>query len=61
MGTHILLPLAVNNKSERKVNSLPSLGFEPATFGTLAHLFDHSAKSHPLTDGIREMAVNNNC
>jgi hypothetical protein len=42
-----LPPLAVNSKSERKVNSLPPLGFEPVIFGTLAHLSDHSAKSHP--------------
>jgi hypothetical protein len=30
-GAHILLPLAVNSKSERKDDSLPLLGFEPAT------------------------------
>jgi hypothetical protein len=47
MSTHVLLPLAVNSKSERKVDSLPPLGFEPVTFGTLAHFSDRSAKSHP--------------
>jgi hypothetical protein len=48
MSTNILLPLAVNSKSERKVDSLPPLGFEPATFSMLAHLSNRSAKSHPL-------------
>jgi hypothetical protein len=43
MGAHELLPLAVNGKSEGKVDSLPLLGLEPATFGTQARL---SAKSH---------------
>jgi hypothetical protein len=47
MSAHVLPPLAVNSKSERKVNSLPPLGFEPVIFGMLAHLSDHSAKSHP--------------
>jgi hypothetical protein len=42
----VLPPLAVNSKSERKVNSLPPLGFEPVIFGMLAHHFNHSAKSH---------------
>jgi hypothetical protein len=44
MSTHVLPPL--NNKLERKVNSLPPLGFEPVIFGMLAHLSNHSAKSH---------------
>jgi hypothetical protein len=43
----ILLPLAVSGKSERKVDSLPPVGLEYATFRMLAHLSDHSAKSHP--------------
>jgi hypothetical protein len=52
MGAHVLLPLAFNSKSEHKRRltgsvSSPQLGFEPATFGTLVHLPDHSAKSHP--------------
>jgi hypothetical protein len=47
MSALVLLPLAVNSKSERKFNSLPPLGFEPVIFGMLAHLSDHSAKSHP--------------
>jgi hypothetical protein len=34
--------LAANSKSERKVDSLPPLGFKPVTIGTLVH---HSAKS----------------
>jgi hypothetical protein len=48
MGAHILLPVAVNSKSEQKVKSslLPPLGLELATFGTLVRLFDRSAKSH---------------
>jgi hypothetical protein len=29
------------------VESLPPLGFKPVTFSTVAHLSDHSAKSHP--------------
>jgi hypothetical protein len=37
----------VYSKSERKVDSLPPLRFEPATFGTQAHFSDLSAKSHP--------------
>jgi hypothetical protein len=49
MGAHVRLPLAVNSKSERKVGLLPQQGLEPATIGTLAHLDDHSAKSHPKT------------
>jgi hypothetical protein len=32
---------------ERKGDSLPPLGFEPANFMMLAHLSDRSAKSHP--------------
>jgi hypothetical protein len=32
MGTHVLLPLAVNSKPERKINSLPPLGLDLATF-----------------------------
>jgi hypothetical protein len=47
MSAHVLPPLAVNNKSERKINSMPPLGFEPVTIGMLVHLSDHSAKSHP--------------
>jgi hypothetical protein len=47
MSAHVLPPLAVNSKSEWKVNSLQLLGFEPVNFGMLAHLSDHSAKSHP--------------
>jgi hypothetical protein len=46
VSAHLLLPLSVNSKSERKVSSLPPLGFEPVIFGMLAHLSDHSAKSH---------------
>jgi hypothetical protein len=42
-----LLPLAVNSKSQPKVDSLPPLGLDSATFGILAHLSDCSAKSHP--------------
>jgi hypothetical protein len=48
MSAHVLPPLAVNSKSERKVNSLPPLGFELVIFGMLAHLSNHSAKSHPV-------------
>jgi hypothetical protein len=47
MSAHVLPPLAVNSKSERKINSLPPLGFEPVIFGMLAHLSNHSTKSHP--------------
>jgi hypothetical protein len=49
MSTHILLPLTVNSKSEQKVESLPPLKFKPATFGALAHLSYHLAKSHSIT------------
>jgi hypothetical protein len=47
MSAHVLPPLAVNSKSERKVNSLPLLVFKPVIFGMLAHLSSHLAKSHP--------------
>jgi hypothetical protein len=53
MSAHVLPPLAVNSKSEQKVNSLPPLRFEPVIFGMLAHLSTHSAKSHPLWFVIR--------
>jgi hypothetical protein len=46
MSAHVLLPLAVNSKSERKVDSLPPLGLEPVTLGTVAHLSNRSAQSH---------------
>jgi hypothetical protein len=46
-SAHVLPPLAVNSKSERKVNSLPPLGFELVIIGMLAHLSNHSTKSHP--------------
>jgi hypothetical protein len=48
MSAHVLPPLAVNSKSERKVNSMPLLGLKLVIFGMLAHLSDHSAKSHPI-------------
>jgi hypothetical protein len=47
-SAQVLPPLAANSKSEGKVNSLPPLGFEPVIFGMLAHLSNHSAKSHPM-------------
>jgi hypothetical protein len=47
VSANVLPPLAVNSKSEQKVNSLPPLGFEPEIFGMLALLSDHSAKFHP--------------
>jgi hypothetical protein len=51
MSAHVLLLLAVNSKSEQKVNSLPTLrfelGFEPVIFGMLTHFSDHLAKSQP--------------
>jgi hypothetical protein len=47
MNAHVLPPLAVNSKSERKVNSLPPLGFELVIIGMLAHLSNLSTKSHP--------------
>jgi hypothetical protein len=52
MSSHVLLTLTVNNKSERKVDSLPPLGFKPETFGMLAHLSDHFTKSHPHWEGF---------
>jgi hypothetical protein len=47
MSAHVLPPLVVNSKSERKVHSLPPLGFELLIIGMLAHLSNHSTKSHP--------------
>jgi hypothetical protein len=38
MGTQVLLPVAVNSKSERQVDSLPPLGLESMTFGKLTSL-----------------------
>jgi hypothetical protein len=58
MSAHVLPPLAVNSKSERKVNSLPPLEFEPVIFRMLAHLSDHSAKSHPRYDTYSTMSTN---
>jgi hypothetical protein len=51
MSAHVLLPLAVNSKLERKVNSLPPLGFELVIIGMLAHLSKYSTKSHPQCNG----------
>jgi hypothetical protein len=48
MSAHVLPPLAVNNKSERKVNLLPPLGFELVIIEMLAQPSNHSAKSHPI-------------
>jgi hypothetical protein len=45
MGTDVLLPPAVNSKSERNVDSLPPLDLKPATSSTLAHFSNHTAKS----------------
>jgi hypothetical protein len=42
MIAHVLLPLAVNSKSERNVDSLPPLAFERATFDMLVHLYESS-------------------
>jgi hypothetical protein len=47
MSVHVLLPPAVNSEPEQKVNPLPLLGFESATFDMLAHLSDRPAKSYP--------------
>jgi hypothetical protein len=55
---HVLLPLAVNSKSERKVDSLLPLEFEPVTFGMLAYLSDRSAKFHPLYKRFRDSLFN---
>jgi hypothetical protein len=45
MGTRVL-PLAVNHKSERKVDSLSLPRLELVTFGTQAYRSDRLAKSH---------------
>jgi hypothetical protein len=42
------LPLVVNSKSERKLDSLPPLGLELATFSMPVHLSNRLAKSHPI-------------
>jgi hypothetical protein len=52
MSAHVLPPLAINSKSERKVNSLPPLGFELVIIRMLAHLSNHSTKSQPLVTDI---------
>jgi hypothetical protein len=59
MSAHVLPPLAVNSKSERKIISLPPLEFEPVIFGMPAHLSDHSAKSHPQTPVVQLWFVEN--
>jgi hypothetical protein len=41
MDAYVLLPLAVNRKTEQKVHSLPPIGLEPTTFD----LSDYSAYS----------------
>jgi hypothetical protein len=39
---------ALTSHSQQQIRTKrPPLGFEPAIFGMLAHLSDHSAKSHP--------------
>jgi hypothetical protein len=43
MGTHVLLPLAINSKSEQKVDSPPLLELDPATFDVSVHHSDHTA------------------
>jgi hypothetical protein len=53
MSAHVLPPLVINSKSERKENSLPPLGFEPVHFGMLAHLSDH--KSHPNKERFKTL------
>jgi hypothetical protein len=50
-GSAAILPSS-ESSSEWKVHSLPPLGFEPATFSMLAHLSEHSAKSHPTEQNI---------
>jgi hypothetical protein len=49
MSAHVLLHLSVNSTSERTVNSMSPLGFEPVIFGMLAHLYlsDHSNQPSP--------------
>jgi hypothetical protein len=47
MGAHVLLNLSQPAANQNRDDSLPMLGFEPATIGMLAHLSDRSAKSHP--------------
>jgi hypothetical protein len=59
MGAHVLLLLAVNTMSERKVEThCHSWGsnLRPG-FGTLVHLFDHSAKSHPMFKRLNNVTV----
>jgi hypothetical protein len=45
-SAHVLPPLAVNSKSEQKVNSLPLLGFKLVIIGILALFSNYSTKSH---------------
>jgi hypothetical protein len=59
MSAHVLPPLAVNSKSERKVNSLPPLGFELVIFGMLAHLSNHSAKSYVIIEKFQLQYIYN--
>jgi hypothetical protein len=47
MGDHLLLPITVNTKSERKADSLPTLGLKAAIFSMQAQLSERSAKFHP--------------
>jgi hypothetical protein len=66
-SAHVQPPLTVNSKSERKVNSLPPLGFKLVIIGMLAHLSNHSTKSHPydkektLTTECSHKAMSNFC
>jgi hypothetical protein len=55
MGVQVLLPLAVNSKSERQAGTQLTLRLEPANFNTQAHLSDRSAKSNPLLGYANDM------
>jgi hypothetical protein len=56
MGTHVLPPLAVNSKPEQKTTLLLQ-GFDPATFGTPTHCYDHTAKSNPSQNKLMLTSV----
>jgi hypothetical protein len=50
-SNHVLLPLAVNSKSERKVTHCHCRGSNLSHLsGHLVHFSDKSAKSYPLVD-----------
>jgi hypothetical protein len=52
MSAHVCYLSQSTTNQNGKLISLPPLGFEPVIFVILAHLCDHSAKSHPQVNQL---------